>query len=459
MSGVQTGSTGPTEGGLRMSELTETQLDAIAEIRAIYEDSALAVEMRAKYNTKDREEAASKGEAMSGGSYPIKDKDDLEKAIHAVGRGNASHNSIRKHIMARAKALGLTSMIPDNWQADGSISEAKADDTELETRDADSCPMCDGTGTVEDHECPDCGGTGEFPSPERGSKDDAFEWRKQKAEQMSSRAMEHRAFDTENLEIREIDDGKWTLTGYASVTEAPYEVGFYTERVARGAFKRTLKSDPDVVLLLNHEGLPLARTKAGTLVLEEDRHGLFVEANLDPLDPDAQTLSRKLKRGDLDGQMSFAFIADDQEWNDDFTERTLKAVTINRGDVSIVTQGANPATTATMRSLAESGPAAFEALFQEVRAGRVLSSESMKVLTNVLGLISDADDAVDEAQPMLARIMGVPNPDHDEPENTSEADGEPTPPIASSVTDGRSSMPDFLTRAKQRHEAMQRRCA
>ena len=76
-------------------------------------------ELRAKYTQADRDKMAGK-EAMADGSYPVADADDLAKAIKAVGRGTAnSHNAIRKHIMARAKALGLSKEIPDTWQADG----------------------------------------------------------------------------------------------------------------------------------------------------------------------------------------------------------------------------------------------------------------------------------------------------------------------------------------------------
>lgn len=67
------------------------------------------------YNTKQRKAMAAKGQAMQGGRYPIANKSDLRKAIHAVGRGNGSHAAIRQHIIKRAKALGLMDMIPDNW--------------------------------------------------------------------------------------------------------------------------------------------------------------------------------------------------------------------------------------------------------------------------------------------------------------------------------------------------------
>lgn len=81
----------------------------------------------ADLDTAARKYAASQGWAMPDGSYPIRPLDnhgqaDLEKAIHAVGRGNASHDAIRAHIMRRASALGLSKMIPEGWHGDHSVS-------------------------------------------------------------------------------------------------------------------------------------------------------------------------------------------------------------------------------------------------------------------------------------------------------------------------------------------------
>lgn len=74
--------------------------------------------------------------AMPDGSYYIRNgsvgESDLENAIKAVGRGEAAGDSgdaIRLHIMARAKALKLTSKIPDTWNSDGSL---KHDDSNQE---------------------------------------------------------------------------------------------------------------------------------------------------------------------------------------------------------------------------------------------------------------------------------------------------------------------------------------
>ena len=76
-----------------------------------------------KYDADDRKRMASSGQAMDDGSYPIADAEDLDNAIHAVGRGGADHDAIRAHIIKRADALGLSSKIPDNWNADGSLKD------------------------------------------------------------------------------------------------------------------------------------------------------------------------------------------------------------------------------------------------------------------------------------------------------------------------------------------------
>jgi hypothetical protein len=100
---------------------------------------------------------------------------------------------------------------------------------------------------------------------------------------------EARQFTVRDVELRSAPDGsggsKLHLRGYASVTESPYTItdwlGDYSETVKRGAFKRSLKNKDDVRLLLNHDGMPLARTKSGTLTLDEDERGLAVDADLD----------------------------------------------------------------------------------------------------------------------------------------------------------------------------------
>lgn len=218
---------------------------------------------------------------------------------------------------------------------------------------------------------------------------------------------EVRRFNLSDVELRSGGGDTLTLVGYASVTESPYEMyggppWGWSETIARGAFDKTLSESPDVQLLINHEGLPLARTKSGTLRLAADNVGLAVEADLDPADPDVQRLAPKMDRKDID-EMSFAFRVKRQEWDEDYTERRITEVSIHKGDVSVVNYGANPATTVDLR--------AFAGALAELRAGKSLSSATMTTLQSVLDMISGADDNLDDAQATLADLMGVDNPD------------------------------------------------
>lgn len=153
------------------------------------------------------------------------------------------------------------------------------------------------------------------------------------------------------VEIR-MDGDRPMLDGYATVYDYRYDVaggpenGGFSEMIARGAAAKS-SAEADVRLLVNHGGLPLARTKSGTMQLESDDVGLRVRAELDPSNPVVTELRSAMNRGDLD-EMSFAFRALRNSWSSDYSERTITEVKLY--DVSLVTYPANPATVAMMRS-------------------------------------------------------------------------------------------------------------
>lgn len=142
------------------------------------------------------------------------------------------------------------------------------------------------------------------------------------------------------------------VAGYAAVFGQEANIaGMFTEVIERGAFRAAIGRD-DVVFLINHEGLPLARTRSGTLTLREDDHGLYMETELDARDPDVASIVYKMQRGDLD-KMSFAFYPTKQEWDEsgDIPKRTIKEATLY--DVAIVTTPAYDGTEIGLRSLQE----------------------------------------------------------------------------------------------------------
>jgi hypothetical protein len=143
------------------------------------------------------------------------------------------------------------------------------------------------------------------------------------------------------------------LDGYASVVGVEYEMydmfGIFYERVAPEAFDVTLAANPDVAFLVNHKGLTMARTTNGTLQLEADPRGLHSLAYVNPQRGDVSDLLIAIDDENVT-EMSFAFMIDDGEWDDEFEHFTIKQVNLDRGDVSAVNYGANPYTNIEGRS-------------------------------------------------------------------------------------------------------------
>jgi HK97 family phage prohead protease len=167
-------------------------------------------------------------------------------------------------------------------------------------------------------------------------------------------APERRNLAVADFEMRAEGDDL-VLEGYASVFEKSYPIyggakaGGWDEIVDKRAFDATLAAKPDVHLLINHEGLPLARTKSKTMDLDTDTTGLKVVARLDREDADVKRLEPKMRRKDID-EMSFAFRTIRHEWDEEKSVRRLLEVSIHKGDVSVVNFGASHHTSVKLRA-------------------------------------------------------------------------------------------------------------
>jgi HK97 family phage prohead protease len=129
------------------------------------------------------------------------------------------------------------------------------------------------------------------------------------------------------FETRE-DGGNLTIEGYFAVFDSNYEIApGLSESVAPGAFSDTISGD--IRALINHDTtLVLGRTKAGTLELREDSHGLWGKIAINPNDGDAMNLYERVKRGDVD-QCSFGIDITEEETDfraDGSIHWTIKAV-------------------------------------------------------------------------------------------------------------------------------------
>lgn len=152
-----------------------------------------------------------------------------------------------------------------------------------------------------------------------------------------------------------------TLRGYAALFNSWSEtlgggrLGGFRERFMPGAFAAALRVS-DVRALVDHDPSKiLARNTSGTLQLREDDIGLLVNIDV-PRTSLGNDILESVSRGDV-SQMSLAFtIADGgDEWNADFTERTIHEVD-KLFDVSVMTYPAYTATSIGVRSAAAGNP-------------------------------------------------------------------------------------------------------
>jgi HK97 family phage prohead protease len=213
-----------------------------------------------------------------------------------------------------------------------------------------------------------------------------------------TKKIERRTFTIKNVEARQAEDGTMRLSGYAAVFNDDSVPLPFIERIAPGAFRKTLTETPDVRLLINHEGLPLARTKNGTLRLKEDEAGLYMDADL-PDTQAARDLYTLVERGDVD-QMSFAFRVIRQKWNEGRTERTLTELSLADGDVSVVTYPAYPTTTVEAREH-------IAAARQAIKEGREITGESLIVIQAILDKIDESYEYLGEGKSMLETVLGI----------------------------------------------------
>jgi HK97 family phage prohead protease len=156
-----------------------------------------------------------------------------------------------------------------------------------------------------------------------------------------------------------VDQEAKTLRGLAAVYNSDSEdLGGFIERIAPGAFKRSMNAAQDVRAFWSHDSrLLLGRRSNGTLRLNETSQGLEVEIDL----PDtgfARDLAELTRRGDLD-QMSFGFTLpshSSDSWEPHESNPRLKRRTIHDlvlHEVSVVSVPAYPETSVAIRSMQE----------------------------------------------------------------------------------------------------------
>lgn len=229
-----------------------------------------------------------------------------------------------------------------------------------------------------------------------------------------------------DYELRAAPEGL-TFEGYAAVYNTPSaRLSFpsirggapFREVIATGAFTKSLAEKANVTLRYQHDltTLPLASTRAGTMALSEDGHGLRVQATL-PDNEWGRPVRDAIARGDIGG-MSFRFQKVLDKWEADPSGdqiRNLLEVRLDK-EVSVTEFPAYPATEAAVRALAEEAdvdPDALIGALQSLKPEARLAPEHREALLTVINKHSDAPVIdLSEAQKMalmrerLARLAG-----------------------------------------------------
>lgn len=164
----------------------------------------------------------------------------------------------------------------------------------------------------------------------------------------------NREYRTITAEFRASEDASQPrIEGRAVVYDQTIDLGFFRERVAKGAFTRAISEQQDIRFLVNHSpDQLLGRTKSGTLTISQDDRGV----NFSCLMPDTQLgkdTYTLIKRGDL-SQCSFGFVVTQESvsYDDDGTAlRTIED--LNCFDLSAVCYAAYPTTNVQARSAEE----------------------------------------------------------------------------------------------------------
>jgi len=163
--------------------------------------------------------------------------------------------------------------------------------------------------------------------------------------------VETRRITFNEFELRATPAGDgMSFSGYAAVFNSDSEPLPFIERIAPGAFAKSLKSRNNIRMYMNHDSsMLLGTTRSKTVRLAEDSKGLFVDADL-PDTSVGRDLSVLMQRGDVDS-MSFGFTVPQggDRWSDDGSRRELRQIRLF--EVSVVTGfPAYAATSASVRS-------------------------------------------------------------------------------------------------------------
>jgi HK97 family phage prohead protease len=233
-------------------------------------------------------------------------------------------------------------------------------------------------------------------------------------------APEVRHFTAKGLEVRSDEaTDEIVITGQPIVYNVPYAVrdvfGEFEERMIPGCASDMLTRGVDCRLLLNHEGLPMARTTAGTLRLWDTAEALHFEAKLDSRQQLATDFAIAIERGDV-SQMSVGMCVGRDEWSAEAGKEMRDIFGLDDlMDVSGVTYPCSAATNIEIArrmafAMPEESRARIRKMYVEVRAGKVLSKGNQDKLVDAVNTLHEVLDGAGTSPDPVGEPSGGDEP-------------------------------------------------
>lgn len=163
-------------------------------------------------------------------------------------------------------------------------------------------------------------------------------------------SIERRDYDLEGLELRDVDGNRMIRGMAVPFNRDRTDLGGFHERIDPQAVTRSLQNS-DVVMLWQHDSTqPITRESTG-LKLEIRKSGVWFEA---PASDFTERQKDLLERGVVK-QMSFGFVTNEDEWEQDRKPVRRKLLDIDLREISPVTWPAYGQTSVAIRSAEKAG--------------------------------------------------------------------------------------------------------
>ena len=199
-----------------------------------------------------------------------------------------------------------------------------------------------------------------------------------------------------NLDAECRNDGVYKIGGYVNVTERESELLYsgkrgkwFNEIVKQGAFTRSLQSNKEIPLLLEHDyEKRLADNVSNTLTLTEDQIGLRFDAEIRDKDVYEKVKSKQINN------CSFGFLPIEQEFEDVTNlreKRYLKDIELL--EISLVQNPAYAGSLVEVRNLNAEEQKVLQAEIEETK-----TEETEVEVENTEAIVEEKEDAVEESK-------------------------------------------------------------